>query len=234
MTTRLGIFVGLTRLDPAAYEGWAGECPGCDRDVARMAAACHDRGFDGVTALANRFADHPFIRPAFEGALGALDPDDLLVLFNSGHGGQREDVDGDEVDGLDETLCWWSGEVADDTIREYLERITCRVLFIADTCHSGTSSRGRRGPVALSERATRGCRGSVLHFGGCADNRYSYGEDEGGWFTMALLEGLSSSRRPITYREWFARAARRMPRRQRPVCEEWGDGPSFLDREALT
>jgi hypothetical protein len=39
------------------------------------------------------------------------------VFFVSGHGGQVKDTDGDEEDGLDETLCLWDGQCADDFLR---------------------------------------------------------------------------------------------------------------------
>ena len=222
---RLAICVGLTHLDPDAYGGWDGDCPGCDRDVARFAALCHDKGFDGVTCFVNEAANKTNIKMAFVEASKRLVASDLLVLFNSGHGGQQRDIDGDEEDGQDETLCWWDGEVVDDQISVYLRKLPkdVRVLFVTDTCNSGTNYRGMRRikrstPVKLPRRATNGFRGSLLHFGGCADGRLSYGADQGGEFTIALLDVLAKARKPLSYQVWFERTAVRMAPHQIPVC----------------
>lgn len=244
MTRRLALCLGLTRVNPAAYGGWDGDCPGCDRDAARFAALCHDAGFDGVQVFINEMADHAFIKPAFLASIKTLSAGDLLVLYNSGHGGQVRDRDGDEADGRDETLCWWSGEVTDDVIGSYLCKIPrgVRVLSVADTCNSGSNFRGRRTgnarakrrlPVRIGQTAASSFRGSLLHFGGCSDGLSSYGSDRGGEFTLALLDAKARARRPITYREWFVRAADRMPRNQTPAIDVWG-GPDFANMEALT
>jgi uncharacterized caspase-like protein len=219
---RLGIFCGLTRLDPAAYDGWEGECPGADVDVAEMAMLAHRRGFDGVIALTNAMVTRSTVRGAFLDVAGRLSSGDLLLLYYSGHGGQVADADGDEPDDLDETLCWWDGELADDEIAENLLLIPAgvRVLYITDSCHAGSNFRGR-GPVSL-ERAAAGMRASLLHFAGCADDRYSYGEATGGVFTQALIASLGKRRQ--TYYQWFAKAAKRMPKDQTPVLAEWGQG----------
>ena len=239
---RLAICLGITRVDPTspAYGGWDGDCPGCDRDAARVATIAHDRGFNGVCALVDSCVDHPYVVPAFEAAAAVLGADDLLLLYYSGHGGRQRDLDGDEDDGHDETLCWYSGEVLDDRIADYLRRLPAgvRVLLISDSCNSGTQFRGRSKrqhstPVQLSPKSVDGFAGSLISFGGCADGRSSYGADEGGKFTIALLDVLKKARKSLTYADWFSRAAKRMPKYQTPVLQTWGD-PSFLDREALT
>lgn len=237
---RLALCLGITRVDPAAYDGWDGSCPGCDRDAARVATLAHDRGFEGVCALVDACVDHHYVVPAFEAAAERLVADDLLLLYYSGHGGQQADADGDEYDRHDETLCWYRGEVIDDQIAGYLRRLPAgvRVLLVSDSCNSGTQFKGRSDrkhstPVKLGPAAVDGFAGSLVSFGGCADGRSSYGSDQGGAFTIALVDVLKKARKPISYADWFARAAKRMPRYQTPVLQTWGD-PSFLDREALT
>ncbi len=84
--------------------------------------------------------------------------DQVLILL-AGHGSRQPDqqTHGDERDGLDEMFLprdigRWDGKVGlvqnaitDDEISEWLTAIRNRgaqVLFVADTCHSGTMSRG--------------------------------------------------------------------------------------------
>lgn len=235
---RLAICVGLTRVDPAAYDGWDGRCPGCDLDAARFAALCGDAGFDGVTLLLNAAATASAISEVFLDMARSLGPDDLLVFYNSGHGGQIPDLNGDEGDGLDETLCWHDTEFCDDRFSRLLAAVphAARVFHVTDTCNAGTNFRARRRrstPLTLGQKAVCRFRGAgLLHFGGASDGRHSYGDDDGGEFTNALLDAVARARKPLSYHEWFARAQSRMPRTQRPILSS--HGRRFSDRVKLT
>lgn len=236
---RLAICLGLTKVDPSAYGGWSGKCPGSDRDVARFATACHDAGFDGVTVLVNEFADFRYVKGCFLETVERLRADDLLVLFFSGHGGQWEDVNGDEVDGKDETLAWWSGECVDDKIADYLGLLPvgCRVWYVTDSCNSGSNYRGmnrrtRSTPVRLNPRIVNLTSVNILHFGGCADGRYSYGDDKGGDFTNALIDSIKKARKHKTYGDIFKKTKKKMPSYQTFVSDVWGE--DFSKRVVLT
>ncbi|KAL6648035.1 hypothetical protein ACP70R_012259 [Stipagrostis hirtigluma subsp. patula] len=70
---------------------------------------------------------------------------DSLVFHFSGHGVQKLDLHGDEVDGYNEALCpvdfERSGKILDDEINETIVRPLGRGVklhAIVDTCHSGT------------------------------------------------------------------------------------------------
>jgi hypothetical protein len=237
--TRYAILAGLTRLDPDAYDGWDGHCPGCDRDVYRMGRLLHDRGFDGIEVLVNSAATIQGVKEAFVRAAKTLTDGDLLTLYVSGHGGQVDDIDGDEDDGKDETLALYDGEAEDDRIADYLRTIPkgVRVLFLTDSCNSGTNYRGMRRrkrstPVKLASKSD-GFKGSLLHYGGCSDGRYSYGDWDGGKFTNAMLDTIAKARKPLNYIDLFQRTSERMPSYQQPSIGQWG-GPAFSDREVFT
>ena len=77
---------------------------------------------------------------------------DEVFLFYSGHGFQQPDTDGDEADGLDETLVpvdasvdesgKIKGMITDDELGVLLGRLAGRrVHVVVDACHSGTSTR---------------------------------------------------------------------------------------------
>lgn len=233
---RYAICIGLTHVNPESHGGWDGSCPGCDRDAARFATMLHDKDFDGIEVRINAAASIQGIKESFVRAAKQLTADDLLVLYVSGHGGQIDDFDEDEEDGKDETLILWDGEANDDQIGAYLRTLPkgVRVWWISDTCNSGKNYRGmkrkRSTPVVISEVKPKGFRGSLLHFGGCADGRYSYGTEQGGAFTIALLDALAKARRPLNYLELFQRASERMPGYQRASVGQWG-GPAWSDRE---
>jgi len=94
-------------------------------------------------------------------------PGDRVVFYWSGHGSQRQDLSGDEADGLDETLVthdFAQGKhIADDDLYQLFNRIADRqVTVVVDACHSGTIGRdglgmgdgapvARKAPVAAVE-----------------------------------------------------------------------------------
>jgi hypothetical protein len=71
-------------------------------------------------------------------------PGDLLVFHYSGHGSQKPDQNGDEADGLDETICpldyETKGMITDDRLAEIVKSLPAdRTLFaVLDCCHSGS------------------------------------------------------------------------------------------------
>jgi hypothetical protein len=228
--TRRAVVAGLARLDPQAWGGWDGACPGADVDAWVLGSLCRERGI-ATTVLQDAEATRGNVLAAGRRAAAGMRAGDLLVLVYSGHGGQRQDVSGDEADGRDETICLWDGEWTDDQIGALLADVPAgvRVLFITDSCNSGTNYRERRS----YRRAVRGFAGELIHFGGCADGESSIGTEQGGWFTTALIDGFAPGR---SYREWFDAAVAAMPRgirRQVPTWEVFGAGAGFVGSEAL-
>lgn len=73
-------------------------------------------------------------------------PGDSLFFHFSGHGSQKKDQDGDEVDGYDETILpvdyKKSGQITDDEMNSIMVRPLpegVRLTAIFDSCHSGTA-----------------------------------------------------------------------------------------------
>ncbi|CAG8536466.1 15918_t:CDS:2 [Acaulospora colombiana] len=80
-------------------------------------------------------------------------PNDSYVMFHDtqnaivfGHGGQVEDLDGDEDDGFDETIMpvdfQTAGQIVDDEMHDIMVRSLhkgVRLTAIFDSCHSGTA-----------------------------------------------------------------------------------------------
>lgn len=241
---KMAILVGLTRVDPEAYQGWDGDCPGCDLDVMNMHRAFHESGRSSAVLL-NEFATVGKLENLFVAQYINLKRDDFLMLFFSGHGGQQPDRNNDEADGKDETLCMYNGELVDDQIGDMLSMIPegVRVLMITDSCNSGTNFRARgrniekSSPVSVGRVITPRFKAKLIHFGGCADGRSSYGGDEGGVFTNALMkvrrEWDAANAGELTNQIWFANAGRLMPRNQIPVYAEYGDVGDFRNMKIL-
>lgn len=227
------VVCGLTRVDPAKYGGWAGECPGCDVDAGVFALACASNGV-GYELLQNGQCTAEGIRQAAERALANVRPGGLLILYYSGHGGQVSDPgDASETDGRSETICLWDGQLSDNIVWDLLCRVPegIRIWMITDSCHSGTNYRGVHDYGAgIRSRASsaRSREPDLLHWGGCDDAHSSFGTSQGGTFTTALVDAYVSGQ---SYADWFARAARRMPSSQIPICaytgRDFSAGPIF-------
>lgn len=73
-------------------------------------------------------------------------PNDSLLFHYSGHGGQTKDLDGDELDGYDDTIYpvdfQQAGMIIDDVMHDIMVRPLLpgvRLTALFDSCHSGTA-----------------------------------------------------------------------------------------------
>jgi hypothetical protein len=107
-----------------------------------MTSLLTKRGF-GVKTLLTKQATREAVLNEIRAAAAVCKAGDIFVLTNSSHGGQLPDLNGDESDGMDETLCMYDGEIVDDELFHALGAFAAgvRVLVISDSCHSGTVAR---------------------------------------------------------------------------------------------
>jgi hypothetical protein len=239
---RVAICVGLTSVDPYRYDGWDGDCPGCDVDAKGLYNLFASKGFTAKLIL-NSAARWNFVRSEIINISAGLKPGELLIIAMSGHGGQIKDDNGDEKDGLDETICMWDGQVRDDEVLKMIGQLPegIRIVLINDQCHSegnfrsmvrkvkNTVSFGRWGknnakPIIDIDAVQKWQRssswtGQIIQFAGCRESSYSYGSLTGGTWTQNLL-GVYDSK--LTWQQWFDGAKARMPGNQVPVWVEFG------------
>ena len=134
--------IGLNRVDPKAYGGWDGALTGCVNDAKELVQLLKDQssGFE-ITELRDEQATRAAVRDQLGRLAAIARPGDLVIMGFAGHGGQVKDFNGDEEDGLDETLCLYDGQMIDDELVVHFARFApgVKVLVIADSCHSGTS-----------------------------------------------------------------------------------------------
>ncbi len=101
-------------------------------------------------------ATHSRIEQAFRTLIDVVQAGDFVYIYYSGHGSQTNDLNGDERNGQDQTWVTYGArkeksarkdnyEVLDDEINEWLTTLyekTNEVVFVSDSCHSATVSRG--------------------------------------------------------------------------------------------
>ncbi|KAL9187784.1 hypothetical protein ACHAXT_006162 [Thalassiosira profunda] len=142
--TRKALFVGIN------YYGQQGELRGCINDVKNIKSyLTSNYRIDEVMVLTDDTKD-PNCRPTRQNILNAFrwlrkgaQAGDSLIFHYSGHGGSVKDTDGDEEDGMDETLCpvdyASAGQIVDDEVHDVLVRGLpkgVRLTAIMDCCHS--------------------------------------------------------------------------------------------------
>lgn len=109
---------------------------------------------DHILTLTGKNATKKAIADAFKNQLvnkAKANPDAVVVFYFSGHGSQQDDVNNDESDGTDETLVAYDSrgiggrDIVDDEIATWFDALrahTKNAVFILDSCHSETATRG--------------------------------------------------------------------------------------------
>jgi hypothetical protein len=154
----ISLHVGLNTVDPGHYDGWDGRLAACEADALAMEALAAHEGF-GTERILTSDATRTNVTEQIRRAASELKGGDMFLLTISGHGGripdfnQDEDHDGDEK--MDETLCLYDFQLADDELYMLWSefRAGVRVLVVPDTCHSGSMIKfGQTAPAALFGR----------------------------------------------------------------------------------
>ncbi|WP_337173038.1 caspase family protein [Paludisphaera sp.] len=149
MARGIALSVGLNQVSASAYPGVSdlGGCENDARDISQMARAA---GFEVRPPLFSSSGRRRDVIGAVEGIAAQLDAGDIFLFHYSGHGSQlRDAADGDrEPDGKDETLCLFDAQMIDDELVRLWMRFKpgVRILFLSDSCHSGSVSRVIRLP----------------------------------------------------------------------------------------
>ena len=139
------LFIGIN------YIGQQGELNGCHNDVIQMKQFIETQGFDAAEFRV-LMDDGENIDPTAENVLDGLrwlvdgaQAGDALFMHYSGHGGSMPDDNGDEADGMDETLVpvdyQSAGQIRDDIIfEELVAKLPAGVSLkvVMDCCHSGS------------------------------------------------------------------------------------------------
>lgn len=229
------LLVGLKSVNPTCYGGWDGVngCEGCELDVDNIARILSPLGYE-IKTLKTAEATRNGILASLYRASENTAKGDIFVFYYSGHGGQQPDLNGDEVDGQDETLVAYDREVIDDKIHEALTRFKSgvRVVMISDSCNSGTNYRGRMNvplnneaifrPVARKSSRSVDIKAQLIHLGGCRDGFVSMGYQGGGAFTMALCQAWQNGQFTGTFEGLHEKICELITSSQRPQFNKYG------------
>jgi hypothetical protein len=176
------LLIGINYLDNPKYK-----LNGCIFDVENMNKVLQTYGFTGFKKL----TDVTDVKPTKTNILNELKnmllnayAGDVLFLFYSGHGTNIYDTNGDEKDGLDESIVSLDMQlILDDELKSIIKtylRKDVTLIGLFDCCHSGTildlkyvyldSDNGENDSInnKVSE-----CNGTVIMLSGCTDKQLS-------------------------------------------------------------
>ena len=227
--TAKAVVWGLTNFDATVY-GQDGSCPGADMDANINAAYFINGGADTILLL-NTNATRSRVESAISMQAEDLKAGDELILAYSSHGMLVPDYDGDEQDGTgqDSAICMYDNPWVDDDFMHCLATNVAKgvnVRIISDCCHSEGNFRGA---VRLFQRAvsfnhwgklprfelradiTTDIAFTVTQLAGSRKMTYSYGDTNGGTWTLAL-----NSTHTGYWQSWFDAAKAKMPANQEP------------------
>ncbi|GAB7331744.1 hypothetical protein MBLNU13_g03715t2 [Cladosporium sp. NU13] len=185
------------------YFGQKGQLRGCINDVKNLSTYLkenHGYAREDMVCLTDD-QQNPMSQPTKANMIRAMHwlvkdarPNDSLVFHYSGHGGQTEDLDGDEEDGYDEVVYpvdfRQAGHIVDDEMHDIMVKPLqpgVRLTAIFDSCHSGSaldlpyvySTQGVLKEPNLAKEAGQGLLGLVSSYargdmGGMASTAMSF------------------------------------------------------------
>ena len=140
MSKGISLHIGVNKLHVGIYDSEAPLCSPAN-DATCMASIAKSEGYECICVLTNQEASKGRFLECFDKCIAQLEEGDTFFLTFSGHGGQINDANGDEQDGMDEVWCFHDEPVVDDDLakkwREFKRGV--RVIVVSASCHSRSS-----------------------------------------------------------------------------------------------
>ncbi len=185
---------------------------------------------ENIVTLLDEQATHSSIEKAFKDLAARVKKDEFVYIHYSGHGSTHDNFDDDEISGKDQTWVTYgasdanskdSRDIIDDQINIWLAEIgkkTERIVFVSDSCHSGSVSRGpllgvraiekdNRPYPKIEKRADIKPVGIRIGSSGDTENAYEFrqGDKSYGRFTWHWVKSLKMIKPGETWGDIFHR-----------------------------
>ncbi|MDJ0378196.1 caspase family protein [Cryobacterium sp. PH31-L1] len=170
--TQFALCVGINKFENLPMASWLNGCVNDANDVSTLLTSCFGFADASITVLTDQAATKDAVFGALTEALDRANTPgehlDHIVFTMSSHGTQLPDMNGDEVDQVDEAFAtydlrqngaaWDPGSlIVDDELHDLFARLPKGVLLdvILDTCHSGSGLRAMDLVPTLDDRRPR-------------------------------------------------------------------------------
>ena len=232
------IHIGLNYVSAKHYNGWDGELGSCVNDAEAMKKVAMKQGFSDPKLLKNEFANLDSVINEIKALAEIAQPEDLVMITYSGHGGQIMDLNNDEPDRNDETWVLYDDELVDDKIFQLLQLFQedVRVLIISDSCHSGSIFR----PYAQGLSPTKDfdymhqevakVKASVRLMAACRDHELAAAGKFLSKYTEAMLKIWDNGNFQGTYSNLNDAILKTQPLKRNPICRTIGSSNEWLIR----
>lgn len=200
--TKRALVIGIN------YNGTANQLSGCIDDAHNVKAMLLKRGYleSNIVLLTDDTPILPTRQNILKEFLNmVLSGAKQLYFHYSGHGASVRDTDGDEQDGMDETLvpldyCTTGAMIVDDELKGVLKCLdeTQSLFCVLDCCHSGTGidlrfnvfEKAGKQFVLVEDKNESATRGNCVCLSGCQDSQTSADTFEEGQAQGAMSYGF--------------------------------------------
>lgn len=209
--------------------------PNCNRDADAYYKIAEYFGYDPAI-LKDNDATKEQVLLGIQVAARYLQHGDKFFLTFSGHGAHVHDYDQDEEDARDEAWCCYDKLIIDDELYEAwkLFRPGVRILVIADSCHSGTSTKNIEYKTTKQARSKIGydLQATVLLLAACQDEQIAYGGSNllNSNYTDSVLRVLRENNFCRSYRELHNKVYCRMPGNSKPKLYSFGPQAAAFEK----
>ncbi|EGR2205841.1 caspase family protein [Vibrio parahaemolyticus] len=203
--------IGVSAVDLKNYNVFLPKIDVCDKDAKSIYEILKKNGFKS-SILLNKSATREKIKDSFQEISKKVVEGDIFVIYFSGHGVQRTDSEKDESDLKDESICLYDGPLWDDEIKIMLSNLNhkSRLLFISDSCHSGTIVDREPSRYIKCKRPE-----NLIQISSCLDHQISKPGYNNSLFTGKMID-IYNERIFSTYETFFKEIKRRCPKIQQP------------------
>ena len=209
-----------------------GACPGAQIDATRMHNILKKYSDNATLLISQQATKAVVVQKMVE-----VCQKDLAIIFYSGHGGDQKQsaatkLNWPEPTCKDQFLCLYDAPMIDDEIWNVICGAKGRVVLICDCCHSATMFRtavfSRRAKLLKAGKDSSSVQ--MLCWSGCPDNTYSYGSEDGGQLTNALLKYFDAA---LTYKQLWSKVKSDKQLKQFEDVQETVIGSDFRELQVF-
>jgi hypothetical protein len=148
MSKGFALHIGINQVDEDKYGIKIPPLFACENDALSLEQITTNSGFQSHLLLSSS-ADTTTIIKTIKDSAKQLKSGDTFFISYSGHGSQIPDLKGDEIDRADECWICYDKPLLDDELYQLwgLFKEGVKIIFISDSCHSGTMVKSGKKPV---------------------------------------------------------------------------------------